>query len=217
MEESDRHPICRQWIDKVLKIACESMHDEDRELRQGATFAIGACAALMGEQLQPAAQQLTRELLRVVTAEGSREEEQTPATDNAISSLLKLYIYCYSSGNHPAIQQNSELVQAMKQFVSWLPCIGDEDEACLIHARVVVLVEQNNPLIVGDHHSNLPAIVRLFARIINNENLCNQESKGKMVQLILQMRSQLPPAQFQQLWGSLTADEQQELAKNLQQ
>ena len=128
--------------------------NEDHELRQSAAFGLGACAEAMGRAFGNAREKVLTVLFQVATAEGTREGENEPASDCAISAVGKLCRFCYQEGEEPIFRGE----KVLPRWLSWLPIKADEEEAVLNNARLLDFVEQNNPFLLGDNNANLPKV-----------------------------------------------------------
>jgi hypothetical protein len=64
------------------------------------------------------------QLVRIISAPESRDDDNGPATDNAISSIGKICLYQADKVDAAAL---------LPQFVNWLPLEHDQEEATKVH------------------------------------------------------------------------------------
>ena len=76
---------------------------------------------------------VTQELLKEIRNPASRDKENGPATDNAISSVAKILAH------QPQCVDAAEL---MPEWISWLPCSADEEEALTVHRSLCTFIER---------------------------------------------------------------------------
>lgn len=155
----------KQYVEGFLPIIMKHSLSDDADLRQSSVFGLGACAEAMGLAFAPAIDQTLQVLVQVITAPGSREGENEPASDCAISAVGKICDYCYETNTKP-VYQNQNLFD---MWLSWLPISADEEEACMNNDRLANFVMGNNPHLLGANNSNLPRIMSVFASALDTE------------------------------------------------
>jgi hypothetical protein len=72
-------------------------------------------------------------LLSVITKPDSREDENAPPTENAISSVGKIIVFQES-------ELGADVPELMKLWLSWLPIEVDEIEAKAVHKHLCNLI-----------------------------------------------------------------------------
>lgn len=112
----------------------------------------------------------------MISAPDSRSEENECATENAISAVAKILRYNSSMIN---------LNEMLPIWLSWLPIWVDEEEIPHVYEFFCELVEQNNPLIIGPNHENLPRIVAIIAETLARSKISIEHPVGQRMILIL--------------------------------
>lgn len=99
-------------------------------------------------------------VLAVVRAGDTSSETAVKATENALSSAVKLALFRGHAitGDGPA-----PLVKAM---LSLLPISTDQIEAVTLHGLVVRALAAGHPLVGGHEWANLGSLLRLFAEVL---------------------------------------------------
>lgn len=155
----------KQYIQEFLPIILQHSLSEDEDLRQSSVFGLGACSQALGGAFVPVRDQCLQVLFQVINAEGSRDGDNEPASDCAISSVGKICRYTYNDGEEPVFMGQ----KVLESWLSWLPIKADEEEACLNNARVCDFVESNNSFFLGANNKNLPKIIQVLARSLETE------------------------------------------------
>ena len=73
--------------------------DSRAEVRQAACYGCGILAQFGGAEFAPVCSQVLPRLIQLITAPKSREEDNGPATENAISAVTKILKYNNSQVN----------------------------------------------------------------------------------------------------------------------
>ncbi len=68
----------------------------------------------------------------------------------------------------------------------------------------------NNPHIIGQQFNRLPAILSIFAHVLNT-NLINEQITNRIVNILKQMRTSYQPELLQSVWGSLSDEHRSKL------
>ncbi|KAI1730971.1 HEAT-like repeat domain-containing protein [Ditylenchus destructor] len=112
----------------------KALADNYPEVRQAAAYGVGIMAYKGGP--------------------GAKDtEEDTAATENAISAVSKILKYNPSGIDPTAV---------IPTFISWLPVWNDADELPYVYDYFCDLVESNNPLVLGENNANIPRIFEII-------------------------------------------------------
>lgn len=135
-------------------------------------------------------------LLSVITKPDSREDDNAPPTENAISSVGKIIVF-----QEPEL--GGDVPELMKLWLSWLPIEVDEIEAKAVHKHLCNLIvgfvssccslsnsARNHPHIFGAEFANLPKILSVFASLLK-EDVDLVEDKESLRNLFKQMHQQM--------------------------
>jgi hypothetical protein len=173
----------------------------DTSLRQCAVYGLGtASEGVGGEAFRPYAQQAVQVLLEVVSTSDARDSNNASATDNAVSSLLRLLTH--------ELRQNVPQQQVAQAIVQRLPLRTDEEEAQFVHKAVAVMTSSGDTTLLGQQLENLPAVLQALAEVATKPKLIGEEGIGivkqafKAVKASPQMVQKLTPEQ-QQAFGSI--------------
>jgi len=196
-----------KYVEKFFPLAlnyCKESHDG---MRHAACYGVGVCAVAAGKAFgQQATYAAVKTLLAVINAKGSRDGDAEPATDNAISSLAKI---CVAQAEHLSGDGEMSLAVLLPFFLSQLPIFGDEEEALIVHRRLLTFVEGNHPALMGPHGSNLPKIFKLLAKLLTDacEEVVDEGIKARASALLQKVKSSLPAPALAQLMATLDDDE----------
>lgn len=111
-------------------------------------------------------------LMEYITREDAREEGNEGPTENCISAIVRFMKY------RPRILESHGAVDhILMNFLRWLPVSADPDETPIIYEYFADLIQQNNPVILGQNFSNLPRIVQIIAEAFEKDAL-EEDSEG---------------------------------------
>lgn len=149
---ADRHPSERQFalcfFDDIVEHGKEKsfrywelfmpfmlnyVTDEHDGVRQAACYGLGVCAQHGGDLFKPYAKKALELLLSVITKPDSRDEDNAPPTENAISSVGKIIVYQES-------ELGGDVPELLKLWLSWLPIEIDDIEAKAVHKHLCNLI-----------------------------------------------------------------------------
>jgi hypothetical protein len=132
-------------------------------------FGVGACAQAAGPAFIPAIPSALAALYAVVEAKDSRVDINEPATDNAISSIGKIILNfthvlmppaaatsgaassttssppaaaADATSKLPEIKPEFQLPKLVPWWLNCLPCVGDEEEAGVVHNQLCLFLEK---------------------------------------------------------------------------
>jgi len=193
----------RQYVDNYLPITKQYSLSKDVDIRQAALFGIGVCAESLGMKFGAIGEEYLSILLQVITATGSRNEENGPATDNAISSLGRICRSCYKD---PPIIQGKNMLEL---WLRMLPLKDDEEEASSVVTMLCDFVDQQNPYLLGANNANLPKIVSIFSQSMNTD-VADEKTKKRIKVIMNRLQNSLSPQQMQE---AMTLVNEKEKAK----
>ncbi len=152
-------PESRGYVQALLTVSMTHAKSKVTRVRQAAVWGIGACGRALGPAFMqlPDAKRALDQLVSVVNKQGSREESNETATDDAISAIGKICRYVL-----PGRQEEGKY---LLQWLRWLPCTADEEEARLVHADLVYFIQSNNTYIT----SQLPLAMAVLAQVAHTE------------------------------------------------
>lgn len=140
----------QMFFEPMLK----ALQDQYPEVRQAAAYGFGVMAMRGGAVYSQACAQALAPLAASIAREGARStEEDTSATENAISAVTKILKY-----NNSGVDVNA----VIPAFISWLPIWEDADEVPYAYDYFCDLVEANHPLVLGDGNQGLPRIAQII-------------------------------------------------------
>jgi len=116
----------------------------------------------------------------VCTATFAFDDENVAATENAVSALGKL------CKRHESIAQG-----ALPLWLSFLPIQHDKQEARVVHAMLIELVQASNTALLGASMERLPAIICVFGRILYTDKV-EPEASAQIAALLKQVHGGMP-------------------------
>lgn len=198
-----------QFMTNILPAFLNYSVDQTPEVRQAAVYGIGTSAQFSSDIVNPMVGQMIQALVKAITGEEAKQEAFKAATANAVSALFKIVQFRSTvAGVNP-----NELLSI---WFNALPVTGDYLEAQIVHKHFIELVQQNNPVILGQNLANLPQVLRVIANITLSE-LVDEDTKKVIPVLLKQMQTALPAPVLQQAWGALTEEERKKLGETLAQ
>ncbi|CAL5227386.1 g10339 [Coccomyxa viridis] len=193
-----------KYISDAVPQLLAGCKDKDHNVRQCSVYGLGILAQQHHEAFRATLRDALVAILGIITAPGAREEENETATENAIAALGRVL------ENHSAAIEESAAAQSWNVWVNSLPLAEDKIEARYVHAQLVRHVEASDPRVLGKNNENLGKIVAVMARCLGKgkagkEGLVDEATWQKMLVLLQQMNSSLPPQVMQGLLGQLKA------------
>jgi len=189
-----------QYLPQIIPILLQFAQHKDNDLRQSAVYGLGVAAQHRRDAFRPVAAQASNILSAVVSDREARSEDANMCTDNAVCALGKV------------LEFHSDVADGKLLGSVWLPQLpleADEAEASVAHEQLVRLVEASDPRILGDANSNLASILRVFVAVLaRRTDLASETTLRRMVTLVQQMRTALPPQVFEGLVGQMTPKQQ---------
>lgn len=150
--------IYADMIEKFTEVYESHKENEDRDVVQSLSFGLGVIASrLPSEQFLPYAERVYNVLEEVISIPDNLSEENAYATENALSSLLKIAVY----------QKDGHLITDahMKKYLNMLPLSNDVDEALAVNKLVIELVEKKNANLFGSGDCNGQELEQALNRI----------------------------------------------------
>lgn len=202
------HKHLRTCIGAILK----NMNSETVYMRCAALYGIGMMVEHAPAFVRQSIPQIQQRLMALIGAPEARNEENAPATDNAISALGKI-LENFSS------QCDSSKLWAV--WLQYLPLRGDDIEAKVVHAQLVRLVRNKNAQLLAPATLSrvLPEIARVMLEVLaQEEELADQSTISQMIATIKQLHSsQQLPAQLMSKIMNDFSEEQRSIIKAVMQ
>jgi len=200
-------PVSFKYREFFLDHMVNALTDKTAEVRQAAAYGVGVIAQCGGEVYADVCAQCIPRLVSVAEHPEAKAVENGPATDNAVSAIVKIIQFNCTKINPEEL--NSRLV-------SWLPIVSDEEEAVHVYSYMCDLLDKNHPGVMGENACNLPKVVCIVAETLHRELLgVDTPLYGRMVGIVKQVQSnpdmlaacvaQLTEQQKQALDEALTA------------
>lgn len=155
-------PESIKYQDLFLNRLLEQIVDETPEVRQAASYGAGLMAMNGGAQYAQACASCIPLLIQVINDRESRSVENIQATENAISAVTKILKYNSSSIN---------VNQMLPTWFSWFPVYDDTEETPYTYGFLCDFVENNNEIILGVNHCNIPRIIQVIVECISREGI----------------------------------------------
>ncbi|CAM4933712.1 unnamed protein product [Rotaria socialis] len=194
-------PLYNQHVQYLIVNA-----DSVAEVRQAAAYGFGVMGMNGGPVYARACAESLPALFTLVSASDSRSVENNTATENAISAVTKILKF-----NNTCVDNIDKLHHI---WLSWLPIYEDTEETPHVYGYLCDLIEQNNPVIVGQDQSNIPTIIKLFCGAFSKSSIEINSLVGQRMILILK-HVQTIPSIFQTCINVLTNEERQALTNAL--
>ena len=192
-----------KYLPTVFPHFLAHMNDEELVLQQCSLYGIAKTAQFAQAFFAPHVAAVLPQLVALISAEGSRDEEHEDATENAIAAVGKILLF------HKA---SVDVGQLLPLWLSWLPLKSDEMEAKVMHQQLLTYVQQQEPAIVAATDLLIRAMASALAGGAENDaeeamDLLADSTKAGFVGAIRQMPrerlaavgSQLPPMAQQAL------------------
>jgi len=180
--------------------------DPAPEVRQAAAYGAGVCGMYGGSNYDAACQEALPRLVRMITSEGSRDDDNLNATENAISAIAKIVEF-----RHGQYDANNILAT----WLTFLPVVADTIEAAYVYNFLCTLIETNNSAILGLNNSNLPKIFSIFTEVLTTDVFDdgNSEIINRVINLMKTIETQVPQELKQALWGEVSETSRSKLAE----
>eukprot|EP00922_Rhytidocystis_sp_ex-Travisia-forbesii_P038038 GHVS01056648.1.p1 GENE.GHVS01056648.1~~GHVS01056648.1.p1 ORF type:complete len:623 (+),score=97.40 GHVS01056648.1:2240-4108(+) len=185
----------RLWTtcQSFLSVLIESCNHDNMAVRRAAAYGVSQACKLQGFAVGAAA--ANRYLMAALSRpDAVSSRDQRMCTDNVVGALGDV-IFRYGDSNN-----------SVKGWLDYLPLKEDLEEAKRVHGDLVRMMEENNPLVLGNDNSNLSQLVGVLANIYKTESSDTDidEKIRRMVQVLgggaLQgMEQSLTPAQRSKL------------------
>lgn len=178
-----------------------ALADKYPEVRQAAAYGCG----IMGQKGGPAyakhCAQLVQPLIAAIEKPESRStDEDTTATENAISAIAKILKY-----NSSGLNAN----ELIPRFIEWLPIWNDAEEVPYVYDYFCDLVEAQHPTLQNDPSRIFQIILHAFSHGAfeddSSEEMKTVKARMKGIMKHIRMNDQL----FQQIMGSLQLNSHQ--------
>jgi len=107
------------------------------------------------------------------------------------------------------------LEELIKAWLSWLPLVEDLDEAHFSHNLLVRLVLSNHAVVMGNGNENVPRILKIFARVMDDDDLVSDDNSEQMKNIWRSIQNTLPSGVFDTLWAMFGDQEKEWLTGSL--
>ncbi|XP_059155323.1 importin-5-like [Physella acuta] len=198
-------PISYKYREYFLEYMIEAITDKTPEVRQAAAYGVGVIGQFGGETYADVCAECIPRLVSVIEHEDSKQVENIPATDNAISAVVKI---CQYNGSKVNVDE------LLYRLVSWLPILMDEEEAVHVYTYFCDLLDKNHPGIMGENAANLPKVLSIVGETLHRELI--QEDTPlylRLVNIVKQVQSN--PDIFQECVSQLSENQKQALGEAL--
>eukprot|EP01006_Ploeotia_vitrea_P050864 TRINITY_DN67507_c7_g5_i1.p1 TRINITY_DN67507_c7_g5~~TRINITY_DN67507_c7_g5_i1.p1 ORF type:complete len:1090 (-),score=172.10 TRINITY_DN67507_c7_g5_i1:1283-4510(-) len=149
----------------------------DIDLIQAACYALGAAAQYCPAVFQQSAQEALTRLVAVATQKKA-DEDWDACVCNAVWALQQAQQFHSGPCHDPSVTN---------AILGALPVTGDEEQAQIVHKRVLEQVEQRNAVVLGQNNAHLSGIVNVFQQLTTDKSkldLLDSAGKEKAGQLI---------------------------------
>eukprot|EP01127_Copromyxa_protea_P013419 TRINITY_DN361_c0_g2_i1.p1 TRINITY_DN361_c0_g2~~TRINITY_DN361_c0_g2_i1.p1 ORF type:complete len:890 (-),score=269.34 TRINITY_DN361_c0_g2_i1:66-2735(-) len=171
------------YWDLFMPFMLEYANDPSDGVRQAACYGLGVCAQQGKDLFKPFAKKALELLVAVINKPDSREDDNAPPTENAISSVGKIIVF-------QEAEIGGDVPELIKLWLSWLPIEIDDIEAKAVHKHLCSLIVGGHPHIFGTDFGNLPRILDIFAHCLK-EDVDIVEDKKELCNLFKQMQQQM--------------------------
>jgi len=192
------------WPCFMQEVYC-ALLDADADARRAAAYAINLAAPLTNFSGQVAVEAIRR-LVQIVggAKPKKRDDKGKLALDNAVAALLTLAV---EKPNHCPPE-----TQVWPTIITRLPLRDDLEEAKKMHEKLVDLVVEQHPgLLGGPERAHLGLVLSVLAEIHHMENICNKATEEK----ILKVFKLIPRDTLKILAPSFTEKQQKKIEKML--
>uniref|UniRef100_A0A7S4LGY4 C2H2-type domain-containing protein n=1 Tax=Eutreptiella gymnastica TaxID=73025 RepID=A0A7S4LGY4_9EUGL len=166
------------YLQPIISALLKHCSSADADLAQAAAYGLGVCAQYGGQVFRQIAPEAVQQLVAITKNPRAQEEAYATTTANALSSMVKLIKFHHDHDSGLCRMDNLGPI-----VLANLPIQADEIEARFVHEEVVDWVLAGNPLVLGENHSNLPAIKELCRKLIDTD-LVNDGTKEKMKRIM---------------------------------
>ncbi|KAF7052188.1 hypothetical protein CFC21_060321 [Triticum aestivum] len=195
---------CREaavrYYDTYLPSLLEACASENPDVRQAAVYGIGICAEFGGSSFRPHTGEALSRLYNVIKHPNALDLDNAMAYDNSVSALGKI------------CQFHRDSIDASQVIPAWLSCLplkNDLVEAKIVHEQMCAMLEKSDSELLGHNNQHLPKIVSTFAEILcAGKDLATEQTASKIVNLLRQLQTTLPPSVLASTWSTLQPQQQ---------
>ncbi|VAH95341.1 unnamed protein product [Triticum turgidum subsp. durum] len=195
---------CREaavrYYDTYLPSLLEACASENPDVRQAAVYGIGICAEFGGSAFRPHTGEALSRLYNVIKHPNALDLDNAMAYDNSVSALGKI------------CQFHRDSIDASQVIPAWLSCLplkNDLVEAKIVHEQMCAMLEKSDSELLGHNNQHLPKIVSTFAEILcAGKDLATEQTASKIVNLLRQLQTTLPPSVLASTWSTLQPQQQ---------
>ncbi|KAJ3252863.1 Importin-5 [Boothiomyces macroporosus] len=189
-------PASVQYQPFFLAKMAASLGDASPDVRQAAAYGVGVSAKFGGPNYAQFCVESLPHLFNIINAPNSRSEENTMATENAISAVGKLLEVYRSTG---AFSANDVILH----WFNSLPIVEDAEEAPETYSLLLELIEGQNEVIVNVNQ--IPKLVSILSEALSLKDLLVKDPalKEKMVNCLKSVIAAADANTKQILWQGL--------------
>lgn len=181
----------KQYVKEFYPIVTKYCLHSEVDVRHAAVFGIGSCAIATGLEFKPVRNEALDVLLQVIMDSESRNEDNAPATDNAISSVGKIFRHCYEE--EPILFKGTNFITL---WLAWLPITTDEEEADVVHQNLLYLLKTRSSSVLGENNEYLPKVLSILSEVLTHRRGLTDETKMDIISFIKQLATSLAKNQF---------------------
>lgn len=144
------------------------------EIRQAASYGLGEFIKHTDKDYNKYANDVLTVLGKglLVSSDGQVEDEYHAAQDNIVTALGKLIKF--------RGKEYSNLKEIIQKWLDNLPITGDLAESQGQHDLLCDIVIQSPDMIFGEQNVNVPKIIRVLCKVVDNSKYSNDEINGKI-------------------------------------
>eukprot|EP00301_Raphidiophrys_heterophryoidea_P019932 c4748_g2_i1.p1 GENE.c4748_g2_i1~~c4748_g2_i1.p1 ORF type:complete len:1121 (+),score=367.41 c4748_g2_i1:106-3363(+) len=171
------------YFPTVAQAIIQSCADTDPQIRQAATFGVGSCADKATQAFSPFLENGCRALVHCISQSDAHNDDNGPATDNAISALGKIMMA------YPQTVSN-----LTPHFLNHMPLAHDLEEGFAAYSNLLALLSRDSAAVFGTSFENIPKLVQIFGKILNpSHGMLKSEQLPVFKSFFSQLAAHNPP------------------------
>lgn len=178
-----------------------SLHDSESDVRQAAAFTIGICALKGGSPYAQFCEACIPGLFELSKIPNSRNHDHVLVTENAISTLAKIF----------SVYANLENEKFVVEWMHLLPVVNDEDEHETVYKYFASIVAKYPQF--WSSSVEAPFVCQQFVTAINSTS-CSAQLKSALIPAFGQFLARFPADQAKSLLNSIPQDQLQGIPLN---
>ena len=166
----------------IVKIYIPFLESPICELRQPASYGLGLFVEHTKENFEPYTNDVLSAIQKglLINNDGADEDEYLSAQDNIVTALGKLIKYQGKFYN---------LNELIPKWFEHLPILHDTVESPGMHDLLCDIIIQSPNMIFGPNNENVPKIIRILCKIVENSELSNTEIDKKIEKILLEFKN----------------------------